>query len=93
MTDDPWRKNKAARDRCTAIVRAWRRPCCICHEPIDYSLRHPNPRSFSVQHIIPKSVRPDLIFDVLNLDAAHLDCNQSKGTDLTETERVVSRRW
>lgn len=93
MSTDLWSKDSAKQQRCAAIVRSWRRPCCICGERIDYGLRWPNPRSFSVQHLIPRSVRPDLTFDVLNMDAAHLDCNKSQGTRPIVTERVTSRRW
>lgn len=93
MSDDPWVKYGAARRRCSEIVRSWKRSCCICSERIDYGLRWPNPRSFSVQHLQSRKARPDLIFDVLNMDAAHLDCNQSQGEDAIITERVVSRRW
>lgn len=88
-----WAANAGERQRVTAHVRARHRPCCICGEAIDYSLRFPNPRSFSVQHVISRKVRPDLTFDVANCDAAHLDCNQSLGTDPAITERVTSRRW
>jgi len=28
-----------------------RRPCCICHQPIDYTLVWPQPQSFSVQRL------------------------------------------
>lgn len=90
---DPWTTNARERKRVTDHVRARGRPCCICTHPIDYSLSWPNPRSFSVQHILPRSARPDLTFDVANCDAAHLDCNVSQGTDPIITERVTSRRW
>lgn len=90
---DNWTTNSRERQRVTAHVKARQRPCCICGQPIDYTLRWPNPRSFSVQHLIARSIRPDLMFDVANCDAAHLDCNQSHGSEPTITERVTSRRW
>ena len=90
---DEWSTNSTARRRVTDIVRARRRPCCICGEKIDYSLTWPNPRSFSVQHVISRKVRPDLTFDPTNCDSAHLDCNQSLGEQTQITERVTSRRW
>lgn len=90
---DAWSTDSAARGRVTDHVKARLRPCCICGEPIDYRLRWPNPRSFSVQHLVSRKIRPDLTFDVMNCDAAHLDCNQSQGERLAITERVTSRRW
>lgn len=90
---DAWSKNGNDRRRVSGHVKARREPCCICSEPIDYTLRWPNPRSFSVQHVISRSVKPSLMFDVTNCKAAHLDCNQSQGTEPMITERVTSRKW
>ena len=66
--------------RLAANLRAQRRPCCICGEPIDYTLRYPHPRSFSVQHVRPFSTHPHLREDPTNLDAAHLECNRGNPT-------------
>lgn len=90
---DEWSSNSKERRRVTEHVRGRRRPCCICTEPIDYSLKFPNPRSFSVQHTVSRKARPDLTFDVSVGDASHLECNQALGTDQQITERVTSRRW
>lgn len=90
---DPWVKDHAARTRVTRIVRARRQPCAICSEPINYALRYPNPRSFSVQHVQSRKARPDLIFDPMNCIAAHLDCNKSQKQEPVITHRVTSRRW
>lgn len=65
--------------RLSAEVRAKRRPCCLCGQPIDYSLKHPDPGSFSVQHIKDWHTHPELREDPSNLDAAHLGCNGSDG--------------
>jgi hypothetical protein len=57
-----------------------RRPCCRCHQPIDYSLSYPDPRSFSADHFpYPLVTHPHLAEDPGNVDAAHLVCNQSRG--------------
>lgn len=90
---DEWSNNTRERRRVSDHVRARRRPCCICGQPIDYSLRWPNPQSFSVQHVISRKIRPELTFDVTNCDASHLDCNQSLGTQAAITDRVTSRAW
>lgn len=62
-----------------ANLRRQCRPCCICRQPIDYTLQWPDPDSFSVEHIRPWSDHPHLREDPSNLDAAHLRCNSSKG--------------
>ena len=53
------------------------RPAChICGEPINYTLKWPDPKCFVVDHIVPlaKGGR-----DVLsNKAAAHADCNSKK---------------
>ena len=90
---DAWTTNGKERRRVSDHVRARHEPCCICQQPIDYALKWPNPRSFSVQHVIARSIRPDLMFDVANCKAAHLDCNQSQGAEPMISERVTSRRW
>lgn len=53
----------------------WR--CGICRKRIGKTLKHPHPRSGSIDHIIPLSVGGD---DTLaNVQAAHLSCNVAKG--------------
>lgn len=65
--------------RLKANLRRQRRPCCICHQPIDYSRRWPDPKSFTVEHLKPMSTHPHLAEDPANLDAAHYSCNSSRG--------------
>lgn len=84
--------------RLAANLRAQRRPCCICRQPIDYSLQWPHPDSFSVEHILPWSTHPHLREDPSNLDAAHYSCNSSKGDGVRSTRLTgqlgdVSRQW
>lgn len=93
MARDAWVTNGGRRQRVSATVRARGEACCICRQPIDYSLAWPNPLSFSVQHMQPRALRPDLMFDLANLRAAHLQCNQSLGADVAIREWETSRRW
>lgn len=85
--------------RLATNLRAQRRPCCICRQPIDYAREWPDPASFSVEHIKPWSTHPHLREDPANLDAAHLGCNSSKGNKVRRTTEVEtqigqrSRRW
>lgn len=53
----------------------WR--CQICKRPVPRSAAHPNPRSASIDHIVPLSEGGG---DVkANVQLAHLKCNLSKG--------------
>lgn len=80
--------------RLKANQRAKRLPCCICKQPIDYSLHHPDPRSFSVQHIHDWKGHPELREDPSNLDSAHLGCNSSEGTNGPKPEiGATSEAW
>lgn len=60
--------------------------CAICGLPINYELKHPNPWSFTIDHIIPISRGGTTDED--NLQAAHFKCNRLKGerTGLTLNE-------
>ena len=51
--------------------------CGICNEPIDTSLRHPDPMSLSLDHIVPRSKGGG--HSAANLQASHLSCNVRKG--------------
>ena len=51
--------------------------CGICNEYIDLRLAHPDPMSFSIDHIIPRSLGGTHSFT--NLQAAHLGCNAKRG--------------
>lgn len=56
--------------------------CAICGMPIDRSLKFPHPLSGTADHIIPVS-KGGSPTDPANLQAAHLICNQIKGSKLT----------
>lgn len=51
--------------------------CGICGQPVDMSLKFPNPMSKSIDHIIP-IVRGGHPSDIDNLQLAHLSCNRAK---------------
>lgn len=51
--------------------------CRLCGEPIDISLRHPDPKSASLDHIVPISAGG--AHCMTNVQLAHLGCNSKKG--------------
>lgn len=50
--------------------------CQLCGEPIDPHLRHPDPRSASVHHVLGRLVSGD---DPKHLVSAHRECNAKAG--------------
>lgn len=75
-------------------LKAQRRPCCICHQPIDYSLPHDHPEAFTIEHRFPRSTHPHLESDPANCDAAHASCNKRRGTTPYEkTAWVTAEEW
>lgn len=69
-------------------------PCHICGRAIDYHLRDPHPESWSLDHIKTVKEAPELIMDVSNWAASHLDCNKTRGTDEPIIDiGVPSRDW
>lgn len=67
-------------------------PCGICGKPIRYDLRKPDPRSFSVDHIVPIA-NGGAPYDLTNLQAAHLGCNSAKSNKENVPTHRVSRTW
>jgi hypothetical protein len=67
-----------ASDLAAALARYRRkRNCYLCGEAIDFTLRWPNPKSPSEDHVLPKAV-----FGEGPKRWTHLHCNQRKGTKL-----------
>ena len=56
-------------------------PCWLCGQPIDYRLRFPHPRSWSLDHVIPVKENPALMLNSSNFRSAHLDCNNHRQSD------------
>lgn len=51
--------------------------CGICHKPV-------NMKVVTVDHIIPRSKRPDLEYEPSNFQPAHYKCNKDKGSTVEE---------
>jgi hypothetical protein len=56
-------------------------PCWLCGQPIDYRLKFPHPRSWSLDHVIPVKENPALMLNQSNWRSSHLDCNNHRQTD------------
>jgi 5-methylcytosine-specific restriction endonuclease McrA len=66
-------------------------PCWLCGHPIDVTLHHLDPWSFTVDHVVPLS-RGGSGNDPANVRPAHRRCNLGRGN--REPEQVqTSRRW
>lgn len=55
--------------------------CGICREPVDSTVRHPDPLSKSIDHIVP--LARGGLHEARNAQVAHLICNIRKGSRLT----------
>jgi 5-methylcytosine-specific restriction endonuclease McrA len=81
-----------------AIVKSEESVCWICGQQIHLSLPARHPMSYTVDHVIPLHIAPDLALQRGNLRAAHLRCNvirsnktRTKGVDSTTPK--TSRKW
>jgi 5-methylcytosine-specific restriction endonuclease McrA len=54
--------------------------CWLCNGPIDYRLKFPHPRSWSLDHMIPISENAALTLNPSNFRSSHLDCNNHRQT-------------
>ena len=64
-------------------IYATQNTCGICGQPVDMTLRYPNPMAKCVDHIIPlaKGGHPS---DINNLQLAHWTCNRQKSDKITK---------
>lgn len=60
--------------------------CAICGRPVDMELKHPDPMSPTVDHIIPiaKGGHPS---DINNLQLAHWICNRMKSDKILDLKK------
>ena len=74
-----WTNNTTTVRRLRDNLRSRRLPCHACGMPIDYGAHPDDPNSFTVDHIKPQSLHPDLALDPGNLAPLHKKCNSVKG--------------
>ena len=63
----------------------WGTHCAICGQPVDMSLRYPDPLSPTVEHLVPRSKGGT--DDLSNLRVAHHTCNVRKGNRPKKAEQ------
>lgn len=67
--------------------------CHLCGKRVSKRLKYPNPKSASLDHIVPLSWRQNSPGHVWgNVALAHLRCNQSKGARFAGSTMPVPRR-
>lgn len=81
-----YRGNKSDWERAKRTILSSQTNCGICGNPVDKSLKWPNPLSPTVDHIIPviKGGHPT---DLHNLQLAHWCCNRQKSDKLQQQIR------
>ncbi len=62
----------------------WR--CGLCGQRIDRNLRHPHPKSVSIDHVVPLSKGGD--HSLANTQASHLDCNMAKSNGVLAPQQL-----
>lgn len=70
-------RNTAQRDRDRATIAKAQPSCYLCGQPIDYTLRWPDPWCYTVDHVIPLDAGGADTLD--NKAAAHWTHNRAKG--------------
>lgn len=73
-----------ARKRIASQVRAGE-PCALCGQPIDLSIRYPDPMSFTVDHVVPSSHGGTDHYEQLR--PAHFRCNRTRSNGPDGTVR------
>ncbi|KDE98178.1 hypothetical protein Y900_004265 [Mycolicibacterium aromaticivorans JS19b1 = JCM 16368] len=94
-----WRRRIDGPDRNTyRVLRAQFRKQCvashavchICEGGIDYSLRHPDPMAWELDHFVPVSVDESLALESANFRASHSQHNRMRGAGAIGFSGVVA---
>lgn len=81
-------RNSGIQKRNRTIIRARRLPCALCGQAIDYGLKYPDPRAFTVDHVVPLSRGGT--DSLTNLVPAHFSCNRAKSNG-PDPAKVIKR--
>ncbi|MEU4709495.1 HNH endonuclease [Nocardia salmonicida] len=78
--------------KATARLRSRSDVCHLCGGPIDTTLPYTHPRSWTADHLIPRSRGGHLLGE---MKAAHRDCNAKRGNKPLEAGSQLpwSREW
>lgn len=76
----PRYRGTAATNFTVQVLRAYGRTCHLCGRP----------GATTADHLIPKSQRPDLMYDVTNARPAHRVCNSIRRTKALPTAYVAA---
>lgn len=63
--------------------------CGICGQPVDKSLKFPDPKSPCIDHIIPIAKGGNPV-DIDNLQLAHLKCNRDKSDKVVTKQEIIT---
>ncbi|HLU99148.1 MAG TPA: HNH endonuclease [Thermobifida alba] len=93
-----YRRGRSGRPLARAKARLKREgsnTCWLCGRPIDLTLPTIHPMSWTLDHAIPLSLRPDLALDPSNHREAHRRCNSIRGNRTTTPfpQQANSRAW
>ena len=77
--------HRAQFDKNARRIYATQKVCAICGQPVDFSIKWPEPMSKTIDHIIPvsKGGHPS---DINNLQLAHFRCNRLKSDKIFKEE-------
>ena len=80
--------HRAAYERNRKKILKTQNTCGICGNPVDVSLKPPNPMAPTIDHIIPvsKGGHPS---DIKNLQLAHSACNRQKSDKLFNNKETM----
>lgn len=67
--------------------------CWLCGKPIDMGLDRTHPMSWTVDHVQPLSLYPELALDMGNMREAHRRCNSARGQGNRGNKGKISRNW
>lgn len=92
-------RSTTQRDRDRKLIARGKPDCALCLNPIDYSIKSPDPMSFEVDHIIP--LAKGGTDELANKQAAHRqpilqpcqvapDCRRPSAAHLRDSARVVN---
>ena len=86
-------RSTTVRDQHRSSIRRTRPPCGICGEPIDYTLKSPDPGSFEVDHVLALHNGGTDTLD--NKQASHRACNRAKWHTTLDAPRTfaTARTW